>query len=95
MASCPGNYWLYENVTAGELQQRGFRVGVDSSCDRLGKEIHTAELEKIPVVAVVGKREVENETLSVQTLQVGELGALRLPELQEKMQYSIINKKQI
>ncbi|MEM1280125.1 MAG: threonine--tRNA ligase [Cyanobacteria bacterium P01_H01_bin.152] len=85
----------YANQVSQTLQQQGFRVEVDASGDRLGKQIRTAELEKIPVVVVVGKREVENQTLSVRTRQAGELGALTLPELQEKMQHSIINKQQI
>jgi len=85
----------YTEATAQRLQERGFRVEVDASGERLGKQIRTAELEKIPVVAVVGKREVENQTLSVRTRQAGELGALTLSELQEKIQHSIINKQQI
>ncbi|ASC73717.1 Threonine--tRNA ligase [Halomicronema hongdechloris C2206] len=85
----------YANQVVQALQQQDLRVEVDASGDRLGKQIRTAELEKIPVVAVVGKREVENQTLSVRTRQAGEIGALTLSELQEKMQHSIINKQQI
>ena len=85
----------YAEAAAQQLQSQGFRVEVDASSDRLGKQIRTAEPEKIPVIAVVGKREVESQTLSVRTRQAGELGALTLPELQEKMQHSIISKQQI
>lgn len=85
----------YANAIALQFKQLGYRVEVDHSGDRLGKQIRTAELEKIPVVAVVGKREVENKTLSVRTRQAGELGALTLSELQEKMQQTIVNKHQI
>ncbi|NER35460.1 MAG: threonine--tRNA ligase [Oscillatoria sp. SIO1A7] len=79
----------YAEETARKLQERGFRVEVDASGERLGKQIRTAELEKIPVVAVVGKREVANQTLSVRTRQSGDLGALTLEVLQEKMQAAI------
>lgn len=85
----------YAAAIALQLKQLGYRVEVDHSGDRLGKQIRTAELEKIPVVAVIGKREVENQTLSVRTRQAGELGSLTLIELQEKMQQAIVNKQQI
>ncbi len=85
----------YTTAIAQQLKQLGYRVEVDLSGERLGKQIRTAELEKIPVVAVIGKREVENQTLSVRTRKTGELGSLTLSELQEKMQHSIINKQQV
>jgi threonyl-tRNA synthetase len=59
-----------------QLKQLGYRVEVDRSGDRLGKQIRTAERSKIPVVAVIGKREVGNQTLSVRTRQSGKLGSL-------------------
>ena len=85
----------YAAAIALQLKQLGYRVAVDGSGDRLGKQIRIAELEKIPVVAVIGKREVENQTLSVRTRQGGELGALTLAELHEKMQQAIVNKQQL
>jgi threonyl-tRNA synthetase len=85
----------YATAIALKLKQLGYRVEVDSSGERLGKQIRTAELEKIPVVAVVGKREMENQSLSIRTRQSGELGSLTLSELQEKMQHAIRNKQQI
>lgn len=72
----------YTTSVATTLKKAGYRVEIDRSGERLGKQIRNAELEKIPVVAVVGKREVENQTLSVRTRQGGELGTLTLSELQ-------------
>jgi len=79
----------YVESVAATLKKAGFRVEVDRSGDRLGKLIRTAELEKIPVVAVVGKKEVETQTLSVRTRQQGELGQLTLSVLQERLQQAI------
>lgn len=75
----------YADKVAQELRQQGFRVEVDTSGDRLGKQIRTAEMEKIPVVGIVGKREVEANTISVRTRQDGELGTLSVAELVAKM----------
>jgi len=82
----------YAESVADALKQAGYRIEVDRSGERLGKQIRTCELEKIPVVAVVGKREVENKTLSVRTRQSGELGTLTLPELQNRLQQAIEKK---
>ena len=39
--------------------------------ERLGKLIRNAEMQKIPVMAVVGPKEVETETLTVRTRHGG------------------------
>ncbi|MGF1493597.1 MAG: threonine--tRNA ligase, partial [Microcoleaceae cyanobacterium] len=85
----------YANTIAQQFKQLGYRVEVDSSGERLGKQIRIAEVEKIPVVAVIGKREVANQTLSVRTRQSGELGSLTQSELHETMQKAIQNQQQI
>ena len=82
----------YANQIAQALQQHDLRVEVDASGDRLGKQIRTAELEKIPVVAVIGQREVDSQTLSIRTRQSGDLGALTVPEVVEKLQGAIAQK---
>lgn len=79
-------------VIAHSLKKAGFRVEIDRSGDRLGKQIRQAELDKIPVVAVVGKREVEQQTLSVRSRKAGEMGSLTLPELQQHLQTAIAQK---
>ncbi len=82
----------YATAIAQQLKQLGYRVEVDSSGERLGKQIRTAEVEKIPVVAVIGKREVEQQTLSVRTRHAGELGSLSLTELSEKLETTVAQK---
>ena len=59
-----------------QIQQRGFRAEIDQTGERLGKQIRQAALEKIPVVAVVGKREVEDQTLNIRTRQCRRAGAI-------------------
>jgi threonyl-tRNA synthetase len=76
----------YAKSVATDLKKAGFRVEVDSSGERLGKQIRIAQLEKIPVVAVVGKKEVESKTLSIRSRQAGDLGILTLTELVDHLQ---------
>lgn len=44
--------------------------------EKLGKAIRNAELEKIPIVCVVGPRDIEAGVVSVRTFWDGELGQM-------------------
>jgi threonyl-tRNA synthetase len=85
----------YAKSVAAILKQAGIRVEIDQSGERLGKQIRTAELEKIPVVAVIGKKEVENQTLSIRTRKNGDLGALTIDEILPRLQNAITAKELI
>jgi threonyl-tRNA synthetase len=73
---------LYTKSVANYLKKAGFRVDIDRSSEGFGKQIRNTELEKIPVVIVVGKKEVAEQTLSVQTRKKGDIGTLTMPDLQ-------------
>ena len=85
----------YGETIAANLKQAGYRVEIDCSEERLGKQIRNAELEKIPVVAVVGKREVETQTLSIRTRKQGDIGTMNITELQESLAEVLANKTKI
>jgi len=82
----------YAEAVVARFKQAGYRAEVDQSGERLGKQIRNAELEKIPVVAVVGNQEVESQTLSIRTRSVGDLGTMSVEELQSKMAAAIAAK---
>lgn len=69
----------------------GIRAEVDNSNERLGKMIRNGEKQKIPVMAVVGANEVENNTLNIRTRASGELGAISVTEVIEKIGSAIAN----
>ncbi|MBC6433508.1 threonine--tRNA ligase [Nostoc sp. HG1] len=77
---------VVEQMTAIDI-----RAEVDLSGDRLGKLIRNAEKEKIPVMAVVGAKEVEANALSIRTRASGELGSLPVAEVLERMKEAIAN----
>jgi threonyl-tRNA synthetase len=76
---------------AAKLRAVGIRAEIDTSGDRLGKLIRNAEKEKIPVMAVVGAKEVETNSLSIRTRASGELGVIPVDEVVEKMKQAIAN----
>jgi threonyl-tRNA synthetase len=79
-----------KNVVA-KMQALGIRAEVDTSGDRLGKLIRNAEKDKIPVMAVVGAKEVETNSLSIRTRASGELGAISVDEVVQKLKDAIAN----
>lgn len=85
----------YTEKIAKELKQAGYRVEIDQSRERLGKQIRTAELEKIPLVGVIGKQEVENQMINVRTRQGKELGMLTMTDFLHNLENAIVTKSVI
>jgi threonyl-tRNA synthetase len=75
----------FAKEVAAKMQAAGIRAEADTSGERLGKLIRNAEKQKIPVMAVVGAKELESKSLSVRTRAAGELGAIEVAEVIEKM----------
>ncbi|MFP4134626.1 MAG: threonine--tRNA ligase [Halothece sp.] len=81
----------YEFAQKVELQmkQAGIRAKADLSGERLGKLIRNAEKQKVPVMGVIGAKEVEANSLSVRTRASGELGAMEASQVMEKLKSAI------
>jgi threonyl-tRNA synthetase len=79
----------FAKEVVAKMRELGIRAEVDTSGDRLGKSIRNAEKEKIPVMAVVGAKELETNSLSIRTRASGELGAIPVAEVLEKMKEAI------
>ncbi|AHB88818.1 threonyl-tRNA synthetase ThrS [Thermosynechococcus sp. NK55a] len=75
----------YAERVAAQLQERGVRVSVDRSGDRLAKQIRNAETQKIPVMGIIGAKEVESQTVSIRTRAVGDVGTFAVDHLIEKL----------
>jgi threonyl-tRNA synthetase len=79
----------YAQQVAQDMLVAGIRAEADSSHERLGKQIRNGEKDKIPVMAVVGAKEVESNSLSVRTRKAGELGDRPVTEVIERMKAAI------
>ena len=79
----------YAEQVAAKMKAKGLRVQLDYSGDRMAKQIRKAELEKVPVMAVIGAKEVEAGTLSIRSRKNGELGAISVDSVIDKMQSAI------
>ncbi|MGB3311290.1 MAG: threonine--tRNA ligase [Nodosilinea sp.] len=75
----------YVRSVAEQLLAKGVRVEVDASGDRLGKMVRNAEKAKVPIMAVVGAKELEANALNIRTRAQGELGALPVADVVERV----------
>jgi threonyl-tRNA synthetase len=62
---------LGDTVLMKPLKYNEIRVATDVRAESLGKKIREAELDKIPVIMIVGPKDMENSEVSVRT-QAGE-----------------------
>ncbi len=81
----------FASEIATKMRSLGIRAEADNSNERLGKLIRNAEKDKIPLMAVVGAKEVESNSLSIRTRASGELGTIPVAEVLEKMKDAIAN----
>jgi threonyl-tRNA synthetase len=57
------------------MRQAGLRIQVDERSEKLGYKIREAQLEKIPLMLVVGDRELADNTVAVRTRDAGDQGS--------------------
>lgn len=63
--------------------------------ERLPKLIRNAEKQKVPLMAVVGPKEVENKTLTLRSRFGGELGTMAVEEFIRKIQSAVENRTRL
>ena len=75
-----------------EFRKQGFRVDVDDQSAGLGAKIREARSARLPYIFVLGEKEAGEGTLAVRSRREGELGAMKIAEIIEKMKYELENK---
>jgi threonyl-tRNA synthetase len=76
----------YCQEVAAKLKAAHIRVQVDTSDNRMGHKIRQGQEQKIPYMLVVGKREVENNAVSVRLRTEENLGAMSVDDFIERVQ---------
>ncbi|MEG4109942.1 threonine--tRNA ligase [Microcoleus sp. S13_C5] len=79
----------FAKEVAAKMKMLGMRAEADENSERLGKLIRNAEKDKIPVMGVVGAKEVEANSLNIRTRASGELGAISVDEVIGRLQAAI------
>jgi threonyl-tRNA synthetase len=74
-----------------ELREAGFRTRVDERSESVGKKIRDAELSRAPYMVVLGDREQEAGAVSVRLHAEGDIGAMSLDELVDRLKAEVSN----
>ena len=67
------------------LLQKGCRVTLDNSDDKIGAKIRQARLQRVPYMLIIGGREEESRTVSVRSRDEGDIGAMALDTFIDKI----------
>jgi threonyl-tRNA synthetase len=85
----------YALQVQARLQAAGLRAETDLRSEKIGYKIRQAEMEKAPVMLVVGGREAENHKVSLRLKGKGDQGSKSLEEVVELMQETIRAKRSL
>lgn len=77
----------YARTILEKLQQQEIRCELDESTDQISGQIKTAQLEKVPWMLVIGKKEVENNTITLRHLDGKQEFGLSFEQLIEKAKH--------
>jgi len=66
----------FANDVAARLRAADIRVTVDANSEKIGAKIRRAQMDKVPIMAVVGGREAEAGAVAVRRREGGDQGAM-------------------
>jgi len=85
VASISAENLEWARAVVDELRQNGIRVEADLRDETIGSKIRDAELQKIPYVLVIGKRESQRGEVSVRSKKKGQLGSQTPEEFRKNL----------
>jgi threonyl-tRNA synthetase len=70
---------------ADKLSTQDYRVEIDDSSDGFGKKVRKAKNEKVPYFIIIGDQDIENNTVTLESRDNGQIGSFGFDELLEKL----------
>jgi threonyl-tRNA synthetase len=80
-----------ENIL-NQLKINDIRAEIDDRSEKIGKKIRETELAKIPLMLIIGEKEVNEGKVSVRRQGKGDEGTKTLNEVIESIQEKVKNK---
>jgi len=74
----------YAQALVAKCRESGLRSAVDLSREKVGKKIRQAEVEKVPLILVVGDKEVERGSASLRVHGQGDKGEIEVARFLEQ-----------
>jgi len=85
-------YVPYAREVYERLRSEGVRAELDDRGLTIAYRVREAEEEKIPYMLIIGRRELESQTVSVRRHRVGDLGQMTLEEFLSRIKREIEEK---
>jgi len=83
--------WASEVKTM--LDEAGLRAEINLSAEKINRKIREAETQKIPVMLIVGDREVETKTAALRRHTTGDIGAKPIQQIIVDLKTEIAEKR--
>ncbi len=83
----------YSTLVFNKLRNKGFRVKIDQRKEKMGAKIRTAELNKIPIMIIIGERESNENKISFRRKFQGDQGSVDVDQFIEQMNDEIVLRK--
>ena len=84
---CPINddYISFSEKIMKDLEENCIRVDIDDRVERIEKKVRDAEMEWIPFIVVIGKKEKESGKIAVRIRETSKIENIKIKELTEKI----------
>ncbi len=83
----------YARAVEQQLQREGLRSHLDDRHEKINYKIRDAETHKTPYMVIVGAKEAEQQLVAVRKRKTGDLGAMPLAVLTQKLHEEIARKQ--
>lgn len=81
----------YAEAVLKKLKESGLRVAIDSESSTIQYKIRNAQMQKVPYMLIVGKKEEENKTVAVRTRDGKVNYGVKLDDFVEDLRKEILN----
>ena len=88
-------YMNYASQLENKLLERDIRVSIDSRSEKIGAKIRDAELNKIPIMLIVGEKEEKDSTVSMRRRHAGDLGSKSIDDLMSEIEKEINTRRRV
>lgn len=82
----------YAHKVAADLKEQGIRVEIDDRSEKMQAKIRDAQMQKVPYMLIIGKREVEANVIAVRQRDEQDLGTTPLSDFISNLKDQITNK---
>ncbi len=88
-----GAHTEYARKVCEGLKGASIRAMLDDADENLGKKIRSGKVDKIPYMIIIGDKELESKTITLESRDKGNLGSVTTEDLLERLDAEIRNKE--